>query len=47
MNETRFLSNDNEEKEDLVDVLIAELRKDDERISLEELGEQLKQEGLL
>ncbi len=47
MNETRFLSNDNEEKEDLFDVLIAELRKDDERISLEELGEQLKQEGLL
>ncbi len=35
------------EIEDLLDVIIAEARKNDERISLEDLGKQLKQEGLL
>ncbi len=38
--------NDNE-LEDLMDVIIAEARKNDEKISLEELGKQLKAEGLL
>ncbi len=33
--------------EDLMDVIIAEARKNDEKISIEELGNQLKREGLL
>ncbi len=33
--------------EDLFDSIIAEARKNDEKISIEELGEQLKKEGLL
>ncbi len=33
--------------EDLMDVIIAEARKNDEKITIEELGKQLKQEGLL
>ena len=33
--------------EDLIDGLIAESRKDDEKISLEELTEELQKEGLL
>lgn len=36
-----------EELEDLMDVIIAEARKNDEKITIEELGKQLKQEGLL
>jgi len=35
------------ELEDLMDVIIAEARKNDEKISIEELGKQLKEEGLL
>lgn len=35
------------ELEDLMDTIIAEARKNDEKISLEELGQQLKKEGLL
>ena len=35
------------ELEDLMDVIIAEARKNDEKITIEELGNQLKQEGLL
>ncbi len=35
------------ELEDLFDVIIAESRKNDEKISLDELGDQLKTEGLL
>ena len=35
------------ELEDLMDTIIAEARKSDEKITLEELGKQLKQEGLL
>ena len=35
------------ELEDLFDSIIAEARKNDEKITLEELGRQLKQEGLL
>lgn len=35
------------ELEDLLDAIIAEARKNDEKISIEELGEQLKKEGLL
>lgn len=35
------------ELEDLIDIIIAEARKADDKISLEELGNQLKQEGLL
>lgn len=33
--------------EDIMDVIIAEARKDDEKITLDELGEQLRKEGLL
>ncbi len=33
--------------QNLFDVIVAESRKNDERISLKELGEQLKQEGLI
>jgi hypothetical protein len=33
--------------EDLMDVIIAEARRNDEKITLEELGKQLKEEGLL
>ena len=35
------------ELEDLFDSIIAEARKHDEKITLEELGRQLKEEGLL
>jgi hypothetical protein len=35
------------ELEDLLDIIIAEFRKNDEKISLEELGEQLRREGIL
>ena len=35
------------ELEDLFDAIIAEARKHDEKITLDELGRQLKQEGLL
>ena len=34
------------ELEDLFDAIIAESRKKDEKITLEELGEQLKNEGV-
>ncbi|MES2703078.1 MAG: hypothetical protein V4649_10585 [Bacteroidota bacterium] len=33
--------------EDLLDVIIAEARKNDEKITLDELGQQLRDEGLL
>jgi len=36
-----------DELEDIFDIIVAESRKKDERISLEELGRQLKEEGLL
>jgi len=36
-----------EKSEDLIDVIIAEARENDEKITIEELGDQLKQEGLL
>ncbi len=35
------------ELEDLMDVIIAEARKNDDKVSIEELGKQLKEEGLL
>jgi len=35
------------ELEDLMDVIIAEARRNDDKITIEELGNQLKQEGLL
>lgn len=35
------------ELEDLMDVIISEARKNDEKISLEELEQQLKDEGLI
>lgn len=38
---------DEEQLEEIMDVIIAEARKDDEKISLEELESQLKSEGLL
>ncbi len=36
---------DDEELEDLMDIIIAEVRKDDEKVSFEELESQLKAEG--
>jgi len=38
---------DEEQLEDLMDVIIAEARKDDAKISLEELESELKAEGSL
>ena len=38
---------DTDELEDIMDVIIAEARKDDEKISIEELEKQLKAEGRL
>ena len=40
-------NSDEQELEDLFDGIVAEARKNDEKITLEELGEQLKREGLL
>ena len=40
-------NSDHNALEDLFDIIIAESRKNDEMISLEELGRELKQEGLL
>ncbi len=36
-----------EQLEDMMDIIIAEARKDDEKITLEDLEEQLKAEGRL
>ena len=36
---------DDEQLEDIMDIIIAEARKDDEKVSLEELESQLKAEG--
>ena len=38
---------DNEELEDIIDVIIAEARKEEEKIDIEELERQLKAEGRL
>lgn len=38
---------DEEQLENIMDIIIAEARKDDEKITLEELEKQLKAEGLL
>ena len=38
---------DDEQLEEIMDIIIAEARKDDEKISLDELEKQLKAEGLL
>ncbi len=38
---------DDEQLEEIMDIIIAEARKDDERITLEDLEEQLKTEGHL
>lgn len=38
---------DDEQLEDIMDIIIAEARKDDEKITLEELESQLKAEGRL
>ena len=37
----------NKKIEDIMDVIIAEARKGDEKITLEELGKQLQAEGIL
>lgn len=38
---------DDEQLEEIMDIIIAEARKDDEKITLEDLEEQLKAEGRL
>ena len=38
---------DDEQLEEMIDIIIAEARKDDEKITLEDLEEQLKTEGRL
>ncbi|MCW3107404.1 MAG: hypothetical protein JWQ09_1910 [Segetibacter sp.] len=38
---------DDEQLEEMMDIIIAEARKDDEKITLEELEHQLKTEGRL
>ena len=38
---------DDEQLEEIMDIIIAEARKDDEKVSLEDLEGQLKAEGLL
>ncbi len=38
---------DDEQLEDIMDIIIAKARKDDEKITLEELESQLKAEGRL
>ncbi len=38
---------DDDQLEDIMDIIIAEARKDDEKITLEELESQLKAEGRL
>jgi hypothetical protein len=36
-----------ENREDILDVIIASLRKDDEKITLEQLEQELEKEGIL
>jgi hypothetical protein len=38
---------DNEQIDDLIDIIISEARKEDEKISIEDLEKQLKAEGRL
>lgn len=38
---------DDNELEDILDIIVAEARKDDEKISLDDFGKELKDEGLL
>ncbi len=38
------MKDSNDRLEDLLDVIIAEQRKDDEKLTIEELAEQLKEE---